>query len=1804
MQPTFLNYEVLHQIHESANSVVYRARHQTDGTPVILKLLKDAYPSPEKIAWFQREFELTHSLNPQSEFADVAAAYSLHNEQNRWMIVLEDFGATSLSRVGLMGRLAPLDFLSLALKLTAIVGQLHQQHIIHKDINPSNIVIVQPEADQLGQQHGIDWQMKLIDFGLATQLSRETTTFRNPNILEGTLAYISPEQTGRMNRAIDYRSDFYSLGVTFYELLTGHIPFDNRDALELVHQHIAQAPRPPHKLNPDIPEMFSKIVLKLMAKNAEERYQSAQGLQADLENCREQWQTQAKIDLFELGQQDRSDRFQLPQKLYGREQELESLVSAFKRASQGASEIALVAGYSGVGKTALIQELYKPLTEQQGYFISGKFDQLQRNIPYASLMQACRLLTRQLLTESDLEIVVWREKLLDALGTSGQVLIEVIPELERIIGPQPTVSELEASESENRFNLLLQRFINLFTQPDHPLVIFLDDLQWADVASLKFLERMMTDANSHHLFLIGAYRDNEVDAAHPLMATIGAVRKAGFVVNQLDLTPLALTNVTQFVAETLHCLSDAAIPLAELLVAKTQGNPFFMGEFLKTLYAEQLLTFDYQHGGWLWDLAQIQAQAITDNVIQLMANKVEQLPDQTRTVLERAACLGNQFDLAMLAIVAELPAAATAGHLWPALQAGLITPLSDNYKLMELDVEGLTNELQTLYQFTHDRIQQAVYAFISEEEKKQVHLNIGRLMQQKLSPAELEQQLFDVVNHFNVGRSLMRTQTESDAIAALNLKAGQKAKESAAHQSAYDYFETGLQSLDSATSWQSMYELTLALHTEAAETSVLAGDYQRTDYLTEQVLNKAQNVLDKVRIYEVLVRAYYAQSNFPKSLESGKEVLALLDITFPAEPKPEDVGAAVGAVHVALDGRAPHQLLTLPPMTNPEKKAAMRIMNNLIGLSWRIAPELYPLLVCNLAKLSLEYGYADESPMGYTCYGSLLAFGNNFEEGYQFGRLAVQLIEQFGLIRCKSSAYQMTGFLLEHLKTPLSDVQRYFLESYYSGIETGEVAYGSYGINNYCQTVFHSGKNLGEVSEEIAKYSPAIARLNESGSYYWHRICWQMVLNLMGESENSQRLVGSAYNEEELLPIHVETNDFGSLVHAQVYKMMIAHRFQAYPEALESTLAVEQLWALVEGSFLMVVVYLYPSLTRLALYPDASAEDQTQFMEIIEQRQTKLKLLAEHAPMNYAHKYHLVEAEKARVLGQDDQAANHYDQAINLANEHGNIGDEALAYELAGQFYLAKQQDRLAYYYLRDAHYAYQLWGAQAKVDDLEKRYPELLSYIQLMVGGTHRDRTTTASTTGSQTSSRLDTASVLKASQAISGEIDLDKLLTRLMQIIIENAGAEKGYLLLEEQGEWLIEAEIEINQNAVAIRQGISLDAGRVSASIANYVIRTHENIVLVDASAAGQFTQDTYVLEHQPKSVLCMPIINQGRLNGVIYLENNLATDAFTQERVELLNLLSSQASISLENARLYQDLELSLERQVELTQSYSRFVPPEYLKFLNKKSITELNLGDHISKEMAVMFSDIRGFTTISEKMTSQENFSFVNAYLQRVSPSIREHDGIIVKFLGDGMMAVFQNGANDAVQAGIAKLQTVIAYNQHRIDDGWEPIQVGVGIHIGPMMVGMVGETSRMQGDAFSDNVNLTARLEGLTRIYGVTLIISKEVIAALPETAALSIRYLDKVVVKGRTAPLDIYEILDGLPQDAQDAKIATMADFKAGVEAWQAGDMQGSEKAFSKVIEANPQDMTAQLYMERIAEMMAQGLPDDFDGITWMTEK
>ncbi|NES05084.1 MAG: AAA family ATPase [Okeania sp. SIO2F4] len=1740
---TLAGYNNLILIHNSANSQVYRARRVDDNEPVILKFLNQDYPTTEPIRRYKQEYHLTCQLKSPG----IIKAYSLVEWQRSFAIIFEDFGAISLQEF-LQGqeKLSLENFLFLAIAITESLGQIHTSHIIHKDINPSNILF-----------NSHTKELKIIDFGISTQLSRENPTIKNPNVLEGTLAYISPEQTGRMNRSLDYRTDFYSLGITFYEMLTKQLPFPTLDALELIHCHLAKQAISPSQINSSIPPIISEIVMKLMAKNAEDRYQSSWGLKADLENCLEQLELTGKIGVFPLATQDFSERFQIPQKLYGRETEIATLLQAFEVVAEtGKVELMMVAGYSGIGKSSLVQELYKPITARRGYFISGKFDQFQRNIPYSAIVSAFTGLIRQLLGETETGLQLWREKLLKALGSNGQVMIDVIPEVELIIGQQLPVPVLGANESQNRFNLVISNFIGAFCSEEHPLTLFLDDLQWADLATLKLMERMLVEGKTKYLLLLGAYRDNEVSISHPLAMSLEKLRKNNNAINQITLNPLPLDRIAELIADTLK-QTQKINDLAKLVLQKTGGNPFFINEFLQALYSENLLEFHQRSRTWQWDMVVIQGRGFSDNVVGLMVEKLQKLPPSVQEILSLAACLGAEFDLEFLSWVGQKKPEEIFVSLQIALERHFILPIC------ELD----ENLLIQSYKFGHDRIQQAAYALIPDARQELIHYQIGQLLLQKLPPEARSESIFEIVGQLNYGMALITEQKERDELAELNLIAGHKAKAANAYQAAREYANTGL-SLLGENCWQRQYEISLVFYQLSAELASLCGDFEAMEQFVATVIKQSQSALTLANIYRICIQANFAQNKLNKAISIAQELLKQLGITFPEMPTSEDAQSLVTEIKNLIGNREIRDLVRLPIIVDEEKIAILQTVASIIPAAYNAGSSLFPVLVSFAVKFSIEHGNTSASTFAYATYGIVTCnLLQDINAGVKFGQLALETVSKLDVKAFKPQVLQIVAGFTLHRKSHIKSTIPLLQEAYTSGVEVGNHEYAGHSGAVFCLNSFWCGQPLARLEQEIHTYYNGLMQLNQLTTANYCRFHLQTTLNLLEVTEHPTILSGDVLQEAKFLPLLISANDLYGLYIFYLHKLMLCYLFEEIKLAQNYALEVKRYLIGGTGTVGIAGFYFYDSLTAIAAF-NPESEEKSEFLQQVEDNQRQLQQYwALYAPMNHQHKVDLVEAEKCRILEQKLEAIELYNKAISGAKENGFIQEEALANELTAKFYLDWGQEKVAQVYMTDAHYCYSLWGAKAKVKHLEENYPQLFPSQTTTIS----DLTTlnTRTTSNSTDCSELDLATVIKSTNAISSEIILENLLATLMHILVENAGAQRGILILPRGKSLFIEATKEADLEEISVLQSQPLDKfDKLSEKIVRYVARTRETVVLKDASSEGDFTDDSYIQQYQCQSIACTPLICQNQLQGIIYLENNLSAGAFTQERMALLRTLAAQGAISLENARLYD--------------ACQRFVPEQFLSFLEKKSIIDVKLGDQVEREMTVLFSDIRGFTSISEKMTPGENFAFINEYLGYMEPQIQKHGGFIDKYIGDAIMALFPNSADDAVKGALAMLEELKTYNLYRQQKNLHPLDIGIGLHTGKLILGTVGGFRRMDGTVIGDAVNLSSRVEGLTKIYGVSLLITHQTLVRLNNPLEYDLRFIEQVKAKGKAKAVGLFEVFSGDPPELRDAKIATKEKFERAVLLYYQKSFVKAGRLFQECLAENSGDRTASSYLER----------------------
>jgi predicted ATPase/signal transduction histidine kinase/GAF domain-containing protein len=1437
-------------------------RGYADGLDPILLVAPDSDTSEiASIGRFQHEYALRTALD--SRWA--ARPIALSRYRDRMALVLDDPGGEPLDRL----LAQPLDlrhFLRIAIPLAAACRQMHAYGIIHKDIKPSNVLV---DTD--------GGRVRLMGFGIASRSRREHQDAAPPEVIAGTLAYMAPEQTGRMNRSIDSRSDLYALGATFYEMLTGAPPFTAGDPMELMHAHIARQAVPPHQRLATVPELISSIVMKLLAKTMEERYQTAAGIEADLRRCLAEWEAHGRVAPFPLGTHDASDQLQIPEKLYGREREIEMLVAAFDRVvASGMPELVLVSGYPGIGKSSVVNALRKALGPQHVLFAAGKFDQYKRDIPYAILAQAFQDQIRSILGRDDAELARWRDAIGSALGPNGRLIVNLIPELELVIGPQPPPPDLPPLEAQNRFQTVFRRFIAVFARPERPLVLFLDDLQWLDRATLDLMQHIVAHEGVRHLMVVGAYRDNEVSPTHPLISALNEIRGAGTPIHEIVLSPLGLDDVGLLIAEALGCDEERARPLAQLVHDKAGGNPFFTIQFLTELAEEQLLTFDHEAAAWTWDLPRIHQKGYTDNILDLMGGKLNRLPAPSQEALKQFARLGNVADFATLALL--------QGQSEDALHAAL----SDVVR------SGLLIRTNNAYRFAHDRVHEAAYTLTAEADRAQAHLRIGRRLAENLSPRQIAESVFDIVNQFNAGHELIRDRGEMDRVAELNLQAGQRAKAGTAYASAVRYLSVGMDLLGKEA-WVRRYDLAFALWIEAAECEYLNGDFEKTERLISEVLSRARSNVDRAAAYRIMIIFHSARGEYHDAIARGLECLRLFGIVLSARATHADVLAEYQRILGNLGQRSIGDLIDLPLMTHPEMQAVVRILTFLFAPASLLNNNLFYMLICSAANLTLRYGVTEASIHIYSGLAQILGpVFHRYEDGLRFAVLARGTAEKYRFVETKAYfAMECASVWSRPIQTAIDFIRLTFR----AAIETSDLSYACYSCIRLVSDLLVQGAHLDEVWSESEKGLAFVRRVKFRAPEDILISQQQLIRQLRGEADESPGSDAAPFNEEDFVA-RLTAEGHTTLVCwywiLQLQARYISGDFEIARSAADHAAAL--LWA--TEAFIYSADYCYyRALTVAALHrPGRLQENSAAVLETLYGHLKQLREWADACPETFVNRYVLVAAEIARLEGRELDAERSYEEAIRSARKHGFVQNEAIANEVAARFHVSRGFETIANTYLRNARSCYLRWGAAAKARRLEQSHP------QLREGSSARSATTIG-----EPIEHLDVATVVKASQAVSGEIVLDKLVETLMTIALEHAGAERGMLVLLRDNKLQIEAEAATGTNSVDVvlrpRPSTSVS---LPESLLQTVMRTRERVIIDDARRPNPFAEDVYVLRQRPRSVLCLPLLKQAKLIGLIYLENNLAPATFTPQRIAVLELLASQAAISLENAGLYAEL----------------------------------------------------------------------------------------------------------------------------------------------------------------------------------------------------------------------------------------------------------------------------------------------------------
>ncbi|HWS27305.1 MAG TPA: diguanylate cyclase [Xanthomonadales bacterium] len=1641
-------YTVDEVIYAIGETVVATAR-AASGERVVLKYLDSTRPAPEISARWRHEFAVLRSVDSPW----VIKAKALEQVGRTSVLVLEDFAATNLAQLIARETLDLSDRLTLAIHLTKALSAVHQHRLIHCDIAPKN-VLVDPTTLAL----------KLCDFGLSTRLDQEQR-HASDSFLRGTLEYMSPEQTGRTNLGIDYRSDFYSLGATFYELLSGRKPFQSGDPMTLLHAQIATVPTPLHELDEAIPRAISDLVQRLLAKHPDDRYQSSFGLLQDLQACAERWRLYRRIEGIDIGAADIPERFCVAQRLYGRQAQCASILQAFERASFGAVELLLVSGYPGIGKTALVSELHRPVLARRGHFVRGKCDQYSRNQPFAALLQAFALLVRQLAVEGSERRQYWKARLDAALGANAAALVELIPELALLIGSPPTLPSLPAAESEQRFHIAFAQFVGALAAPGHPLLVFLDDLQWADLQTLRLLEHLVRCNSECSALIVGAYRDNEVSDGDPLSLTLTRITAAQGRIGHLKLAPLDAQQVVELVADTLHCTSASAAPLAELCMQKTQGNPFFLGQFLRNLHDNADIHYVRNAGAWRWDLALIRQRSMTDNVVDLMLGKLSALDAETRALLALAAHLGDSFDHAQLMSVGERDAPSTAAVLWPALQANLVIPLDEGYKF-----EHSPEQLRSArYRFLHDRVQQAAHELTPPAQRPGLRLRCGRLLLEASSEAQLDERLFVILDSLNAGIELIFDIDERARLLALNLRGGIRAKSSSAYAVAIELLRKGLALLP-ADAWHDDPRQSLALHKELAEAEYLAGDFAAAESLLTAAIEAAPSVAAKVALCLVRVDQFHIQGRFGDSFPVLRHALALLGQDFPDTE--EEAGARFPAefqeTERMLAQTSSEDLLAQAPMSQVEHLLTMQAYFALSYSTYQTGRFAgFVLDACRMVQTTLRHGQGDLSCVGYVAYVTAMsAMRRPYPACYAMGKLALALAEQRSSQYFRLTVYQYFAPFYQHWCEPLANT----LPNLEKGLE-----YGLTGINplsaGFCALLrsvnrFLIGTPLAELVKECEQGLAYLKRSHQPSIEAMLRLgVLQAALALLGKTPDARcfdtpECKVTAYFEAAGPAPSIPLALYSAAMVRHAYLLDDREQWQTNAQRLGIVaMCLPDSPSMVEASFFSALGLLKPGFVDADGQAAALVDAQAQL--------ERFNTWAEHCPANFRHKALTIAAEMARVRGDERAAMELYAQAIDAATQSGFAHCEALCNELYAQFWDAQGQHQLSSNFIREAYFHYRRWGAAAKCRQLEAHWPQIhfrttdLRFSSLDHGSSYRQ--------GSEQIGFVDLQSLLKASQLLSQEIHLESLLKRMLGVLLENAGAEFGAIVVvdDEHDELVVEV-------LGHLAGGRLIDCSRIGRRLADtrkdahpplpsglieYVQLARSALVVNDPANDERFGQSRYLDDRRPRSVLCLPVVSQGKLVAVVYLENNLMENAFTSKHLKTLELLSAQAAISLVNAQLIESLERKVQARTEELRQMS--MKDGLTGIANRRSFDE-RLGLEWQRSLrsgaplTLMMMDIDHFKLFNDHYGHHEGDRCIRGVAQTLQQLTQRSGDLVARYGGEEFAVLLPE--TDAEAAARLAEKCLAAVAAMAMPHAVSPVGAHVSVSIGVCTL-KVGEES-------------------------------------------------------------------------------------------------------------------------------------------------
>lgn len=1520
-------YRIIDVKAENEQSKFYRAYSIEKEEQVLIQMKKSSEPEVKEDASAIYGYYISEKLTKGT----LQPIEMIHADHKYFFIYAYFEGITLEEWLKNHPRTGLLDAMKIAYNIATAISYIHQQEIIHKNINPMNILISEKTLE-----------VRLIGLNYATMLKQENTVSAfSPGDIEGTLSYVSPEQTGRMNRSIDERTDMYALGVTLYQLFTGKLPFTEMDPLQLIHAHLAKEPKSPVLLRKDLPEQIANIIMKLIKKTAEDRYRSAWGVREDFENCLIQYRTYGYIGLFPAGRHDYRDYFETARRLYGREREFSSLHLLFDKVKEGALGISFIRGDAGIGKTALVNEIQKPLIKEKGYFISGKFDQLQRIIPFAPIISAFQTLTRQIITGNNGEVDKWRLKLETGMEGHAGLICSMIPELKWLLGDEPLVQIGSSEDSQKRLFYVWGKFIQVFATKEHPVVLFLDDLQWADIASLELIEYLILNKNCQYLMIIGVYRHQEIHTQHPLQKTFQLLKE-----NKIDYLDIYLKSLTEDVVEewlkeSLRDEGQHINGLSMFLHRITAGNPFYTKQLLQSFYDDGHIQLDMNTRKWMFRYNEAEKYQFSEDVVKFIASRILLLPASTQQVLKLASCIGNKFDLKTLAIISKLSYKETASLLWPALETGMILPNDVWYKWIYPQEEmRIIDEHAPLYTFLHDKVQQAVYSTMTESEKEMTHLTIGRLLVQQSDV--MSERLFDTVYHLNISRKQL-TLTECMRLKEMNIFAGERAKASSAYNEALAYFETA--NALAPPQWEKQYELTYRLMRGLSECQYLTSHFSEAEATMKYLHANVRSKEERLEVYNLQMILYTHMHQLNASLESGLAGLALFDIKFSAKITKLQVAKELLLLKKELLPDGCKKISTLPQMANENKRKVLYTMITMNAASYHADQNLAALLMLKAMRYILKHGAADISALAVNNYALILSAGfNDLRGSIQYGKLALQLADKYGDIGIKGRVEFVYGSFVNHWGGRLQDSVQYLERSQRYCLEAGNIHLAGASSSFIIISMLSQGAPLDQVFEKLRtqiKFINSIQYVISSGFLtemkYW-------IEYLKGDNDELSWQMSEVMDDDSAKIIHY------------TIRLQMSCLFQKSDYAKE---VIKELAPLVSNRLTLVIVpeyYFYHSLW-LFRWMNTEKLDQDYAAKDIKKFMSKMKKWAALAPQNYGHKYLLLQAERRGMKDKrlNEETLKLYKKSVEMAEKNGFLQDAAIANECAAAYLQRRDFHHLAMPFLKHAYDLFKKWGAEVKCTQLAERYRDLQLDFSM------------------QLRSSFDAMAAMEAARSLSEEIQLNNLSEKLMEIAVEYAGADRGILLYKTGESYYVGAYKSMDDaDNKELPHVPIIGSGIVADSVINFVTASKETIILHHAFTEGLFIDDSYIKERQVKSLLCLPLLKKDKIAGILYLENNKAAYIFTEEKIKFLTVLVTQAAISIENAILYERMESKVAERTEQLQSAKENIENLFGKLENAEKIRKHFLSN-ITHDLRAPVSSVIGYleAILDEAVTGEE-----------------------------------------------------------------------------------------------------------------------------------------------------------------------------------------------------------------------------------------